>query len=179
MPAKMLGTLDDSNVTIPLPRTALNKITITLPNDAPDPAVYKIFITLKVGFGKFFAGESKGLNMLIKYDGSQANYFQVVSHEFGHGFEQVPEKPAKRNSTSLAVHPKQYDQGDNHGGQGSHCSTGTTLGAVAPGASAGVYNGGTCIMYHRVSPGTCTQTFCADCEPHLRLEPMLLLKKAP
>lgn len=178
IPSSFVGIIDDSNVTIPLPRTALNKITITLPASAPDPTVYKVFIRLKVAYGKYFGGESKGLNMLVKYGGGNPEYYQVVSHEFGHGFRQAPDKPDKRNSTSLAVHPNQYDHHDHHGGQGSHCSKGKTHGAVTPSASAGVYSGGSCIMFHQLSPSTCTQTFCADCEPHFRLEPMTELLKA-
>lgn len=172
-PAKMTGTLSDANVTIPLPRTGLNKITITLPADAPDPTTYKVFVAFKVSYGKYYGGESKGVNMLIKYSGGNKAYYQTVSHEFGHGFRQVPDR---KSSASMANHSKQYDEGDGHGGLGSHCSTGSTTGPVDSGASSGRYRDGTCIMFHQLSPSTCTQTFCSVCEPHLRIDPMDRLK---
>jgi hypothetical protein len=166
-PAKVTGTLSDADVSIPLPRADLNKITVTLPADAPDPTVYKVLVRLRVAYGKFYGGESVGINMLITYKSGNAAYFQAVSHELGHGFGQVPDK---KNSDSLTDHPKQYDENDGHGGLGSHCSTGVTTGAVDSGAANGRYKDGTCIMFHQLSPSTCTQTFCADCEPHLRLQ---------
>lgn len=112
-PAKMMGTLSDANVTIPLPRSSLDKITITLPADAPDPTTYKIFVAFKVNYGKYYGGESKVENMLIKYGSSNDAYHQAVAHEFGHGFGQVPDK---KNSTSMGNHGAQYNQYDGHGG---------------------------------------------------------------
>jgi len=106
--------------------------------------------------------------MLIKYaPGSDAAYYQCVSHEFGHGFKQVPDK---KSSDSLPDHATQYDHHDGHGGQGSHCSTGSTADAPDATFTGGRFRDGTCIMFHQLSPTTCTQTFCATCEPHLRLQ---------
>lgn len=171
-PSKNSGTLSDADVSIPLPRTGKNVITITLPADAPDPTKYKMWINVKVAWGKHYSGESAGPKMLIKINPSDLNdYNDTISHEFGHGFKQTPKKPDKRNSTSLTAHAKQYDETDGHGGSGPHCSTDVTTGAVSTDAPNGVYQNGTCTMYH-ASASTVTGKFCSTCEPHIRLQPL-------
>jgi peptidoglycan hydrolase-like protein with peptidoglycan-binding domain len=152
------GTLSADNINIIKGRTWLNSLTVTLPPEAPDPTKQPVTLQLKLRYGKFYAGESNGHQMLIKYDGAAANFNQVVSHEFGHGFAQVPS----------SGHANYYT--DEHGGVGPHCSTGATLVADAQVTSGQRYQGGTCIMFHQVNPEGCLQVFCSTCEPHLRLQ---------
>ena len=122
---------------------------------------------IRVNFGKYYAGESVNVNMLIVYEaGKNTEFSNTVSHEFGHGFTMVVDK---KNSESLPDHPKQYDTADGHGGQGSHCSTGSTKDAPNATYAGGRFRNGTCIMFHQVS-ASCLDVFCPNCEPHLRLQ---------
>lgn len=157
------GNLTDANILIEKTRSALNVVKVSLPADAPDPTKKKVRVKLKLKCGKFYAGESNKHQMLIKYDGLSKKLTQVVSHEFGHGFGQTPrDQPAP-----LPKHPNQYT--NEHGGVGSHCSTGATL-VADPSYPLKRYSGGTCIMFHQVNPSGCKQVFCSTCEPYLRLQ---------
>lgn len=167
-PANKQGTLTDAHISVVQGRSGLNRVKLTLPANCPDPAQYPMKIYLKLRYGKFYAGESNKHQMLIVYrSGQSAAFNQVTAHEFGHGFAQVP-RPGGQPS-SLVDHPKQYT--NEHGGVGSHCSTAAVLTADDQ-YPAGLYRNGTCIMFHQVNPAGCTQTFCADCEPYLRLQDM-------
>lgn len=166
---KREGDLTDTNIRVELGRSGLNTIKVVLPADCPDPKKYPVTVQLKLRYGKYYAGESNVHQMLIVYKtGKDKEFNQVVSHEFGHGFGQTP-RPAKQPK-GLPNHPKQYT--NEHGGVGSHCSTGATLGAVANDAPSGRYAGGTCIMFHQINPTGCKQKFCDDCVPYLRLQNM-------
>ncbi|MDA8137510.1 MAG: hypothetical protein M0036_02550 [Desulfobacteraceae bacterium] len=165
-PIKREGPLTEANIKIEPGRGGLNAVKVELPADCPDPAKYPITIELKLRYGKFYAGESNKNQMLIVYRSADVKEFnQVVSHEFGHGFGQVP-RPGSQPA-GLSNHPKQYT--NEHGGVGSHCSTATTT-VADPAYPAGLYRNGTCIMFHQVNPSACTQTFCAECDPYLRLQ---------
>lgn len=163
------GELSDADIVVEKARGGLNRIKIKLPAGAPDPTTGGgVTVKLKLNYGKFYAGESNKKHMLIVYRGEAANYHQVVSHEFGHGFGQTP-RPGEETAP-LAAHTKQYDNA--HGGSGSHCSTEATEVVDATMSSGKRWTNGTCIMFHQVNPGGCKQLFCAVCEPHLRLRDM-------
>jgi len=159
------GNLTEANIVIQKGRSALNAVKVTLPAGAPNPATTPVTLQLKLAYGKYYAGESNKHQMLIKYDGADANFTQVVSHEFGHGFGQTPRDTTQ--PAPLVKHPKQYT--DEHGGVGSHCSTDATL-VNDPSYPAKRYKDGTCIMFHQVNPAGCKQLFCDTCEPYLRLQ---------
>ncbi|MCC6533905.1 MAG: hypothetical protein IT531_15250 [Burkholderiales bacterium] len=162
------GNLSADNILIEKARGGLNRIKVSLPAGAPDPTKQKVIVKLKLAYGKFYAGESNQHNMLIVYRGEEANYNQVVSHEFGHGFGQTP-RPGSETAP-LAKHAKQYDNA--YGGVGSHCSTDASLVDDTSTSSKKRYTNGTCIMFHQVNPSGCKQVFCAVCEPHLKLRDM-------
>jgi hypothetical protein len=162
------GPLTDDDIVIEKARGGLNHIKVKLPAGAPDPTAGAVQVKLKLNYGKFYAGESVGKQMLIVYRSEAANYTQVVAHEFGHGFGQTPRPGAE--TAPLAAHAKQYD--DAHGGQGSHCSTEATEVVDATMTSGKRWKNGTCIMHHQVNPAGCKQLFCAVCEPHLKLRDM-------
>ncbi|MDE2083065.1 MAG: hypothetical protein KGI90_17090 [Burkholderiales bacterium] len=165
------GALGDDDIQIVKGRSGLNCIKVRLPAGAPDPSVAPVTVKLKLNYGKYYAGESNGHHMLIVYRGESANFNQVVSHEFGHGFGQTP-RPGSELAP-LPAHAHQYDNA--HGGQGSHCSTEATE-VVDPTMTSGKrWTNGSCIMFHQVNPGGCKQLFCATCEPHLRLQSMAAL----
>jgi hypothetical protein len=152
------GKLTADNILVAKERSALDVIRVSLPKDAPDPSKQEVTLQLKLSYGKFYAGESVGKQMLITYRGEKPNFNQVVSHEFGHGFAQV----------RTTGHANYYS--NEHGGVGPHCSTGATLVADAKVSSGQRYTGGTCIMFHQINPPGCTQIFCGTCEPHLRIQ---------
>ncbi len=156
------GNLTEANILIERNRTGLNKVKVSLPAGAPDPATVQVTVKLKLRYGKFYAGESNKHQMLITYDGSNAKFNQVVSHEFGHGFGQTP--PNGNQPASSPPHPTQYT---GHGGVGSHCRTDARL---VRNRSSNYYSNGTCIMFHQVNPSGCKQVFCATCEPYLKLQ---------
>jgi len=163
------GDLSDDNFKVNAGRSGLNEVTVELPADCPNPKKYPVTVEFKLRYGKYYAGESNVHQMLIVYTaGEDKEFNQVVSHEFGHGFGQSP-RPGTQPA-GLVNHPKQYT--NEHGGVGSHCHTGATLGAVTSDAPSGLYSGGTCVMFHQVNPSGCTQKFCADCEPYVRLQNM-------
>jgi len=158
------GPLAAADIVIAKGRSALNRVRVKLPAGAPDPTTGPVTLQLKLAYGEFFAGESNRHQMLIKYDGVDKKFNQVVSHEFGHGFGQTP--PDGKQPTALAKHPKQYT---GRGGVGSHCSTDATEVADATVAGGKRYKDGTCIMFHQVNPEGCKQVFCDTCDPYLRL----------
>ncbi|MFK7753052.1 MAG: hypothetical protein AB8B51_10940 [Sedimentitalea sp.] len=160
------GALSDADIQIIKGRSGLNCIKVKLPAGAPDPTVHKVEVKFKIAYGTYWGGESVAHQMLIKYSGKNKNYYQCVSHEFGHGFAQTP-CPGDQPSP-LGNHPKQYDTAK--GGQGVHCNDAATLVMTNPRYPGGIYKTGTCIMYHQLSPSICTQVFCDTCEPYLRLE---------
>jgi hypothetical protein len=160
------GNLTNADIIISKGRSALNAVKVKLPAGAPDPSTGDVTVQLKLRYGKFYAGESNKHQMLIKYDGAEKNFNQVVSHEFGHGFGQTPRDGVQ--PSPLPKHPKQYS--DEHGGVGSHCSTDVSEVADATVTSGKRYTGGTCIMFHQVNPEGCKQVFCDTCEPYLRLK---------
>jgi len=152
------GALTDANLHLVKGRAEIHEIEIELPPEAPDPTKTPVVVDFDLSCGSYWGGESIGRNMLITHRaGKDKDYQQAVAHEFGHGFRMVPKAPV---SASLAAHPGQYT---GHGGSGSHCSTGADT-------SAAVYKDGTCIMFHQLNPAGCTQKFCDDCQPHLRLD---------
>jgi hypothetical protein len=159
------GNLTADNIVIAKGRSALDRVKVKLPADAPDPSTGAVSVQLKLRYGKFYAGESNAHQMLIKHDGSEPKLTQVVSHEFGHGFGQTPRDG--QQAAPLAKHGKQYS--NEHGGVGSHCKTDSTEVADAHVTSGIRYQGGTCIMFHQVNPEGCKQVFCDTCEPYLRL----------
>jgi hypothetical protein len=109
--------------------------------------------------------------MLIKFRaGKEVMFSDTVSHEFGHGWKQVPPKPDQRNSVSLPAHATQYADADGHGGQGSHCSTAAIHDAPDTTYPGGQFRDGTCIIFHQQT-AACVHTFCDTCQPHLRLQP--------
>lgn len=166
------GDLAVSNILVEKSRTGLNKVKVSLPAGAPDPATEKVTVQLKLRYGKFYAGESNKHHMLIVYRGDQKAFNQVVSHEFGHGFGQTPRDGTQ--PAPLPKHPKQYS--NEHGGVGSHCSTDVTEVDDTTVTSGKRYQGGTCIMFHQVNPSGCKQVFCDDCEPYIRLQDFSALK---
>jgi hypothetical protein len=160
------GNLTAGDVQIVKGRSALNAVKVKLPAGAPDPTTGAVTVQLKLRYGKFYAGESNQHQMLIVYRGEEKNFTQVVSHEFGHGFGQTPREGTQ--PAPLPKHTKQYS--NEHGGQGSHCSTDVTEVADTSVTSGKRYKGGTCIMFHQVNPEGCKQVFCDTCEPYLRLK---------
>lgn len=165
-PIKREGAITDANIKVEQGRSGLNVVKVELPADCPNPKKYPITVELKLRYGKYYAGESNKHQMLIVYrSGEDKQFNQVVSHEFGHTFGQVP-RPGNQPA-GMANHPKQYT--NEHGGVGSHCSTAATM-TVHASYPAGLYQNGTCIMFHQVNPSGCTQKFCDDCEPYLRLQ---------
>lgn len=160
------GTLSDADIQVLKGRSSLNSIKVKLPAGAPDPTVHKVEVKFKIAFGTYWGGESVAHQMLIKYDGGKKAYHQTVSHEFGHGFAQTP-CPGDQPSP-LGDHAAQYDT--SNGGQGVHCHTDATIDMTSARHPTGIWRGGTCIMYHQLSPDNCTQVFCDTCEPYLRLE---------
>lgn len=160
------GPLTDADIVIEQTRGGLDRVKVKLPAGAPAPsAANPVTVKLKLSYGKFYAGESTGRQMLIVYDGAEAEFNQVVAHEFGHGFGQVP-RPGTETAP-LGAHAKFYD--DAHGGVGPHCSTEATEVADTSTSSGKRWTNGSCIMFHQVNPGGCKQLFCAACEPHLKL----------
>lgn len=168
------GDLTDADILIEKGRGDLNRIKVRLPAGAPDPKKGPVTVKLKLNYGKYYAGESNAHQMLIVYRGDDAAFHQVVSHEFGHGFGQIP-RPGKEIAP-LTKHGKQYDNA--YGGVGSHCSTDATKVADSETTSGKRWKNGTCIMFHQVNPSGCKQVFCAACEPHLRLQDMSAIKKS-
>jgi len=160
------GNLSDADIQVIKGRGGLNVVKVKLPASAPDPTKHKVEVKLKLAYGKYYAGESNKHQMLIRYDGTDKKLTQVVSHEFGHGFGQTP-RPGKQPKP-LENHPKQYD--DANGGVGSHCNTDATKKMGEAKYPTGLYQGGTCIMFHQVNPAGCKQVFCDDCDPYLRLQ---------
>ena len=165
------GNLTADNILIEKARTGLNVVRVSLPAGAPVPtAAAKVTVKLKLRFGKFYAGESVKKQMLIVYDADKATaaaqFNQVVSHEFGHGFGQTPLDG--KQVAPLPKHAKAYN--DAHGGQGPHCSTDATEVADTLTTSGKRFVNGTCIMFHQVNPSGCKQLFCPVCEPHLRIQ---------
>lgn len=173
---KRSGDITDADIKIEAGRSGLKHVTVVLPADCPDPKKYPVIVELELNYGTFWGGESNVHQMLIVYrPGKDKEFNQTVSHEFGHGFGQTP-RPTAATRLHLPRHPKQYS--NEHGGKGPHCSTGATLGGPIPKvAPSGLYSGGTCIMFHQLNPAGCTQHFCADCDPFLRLEKMDALRE--
>ncbi len=160
------GPLSAADVAIVATRSSIQSVQVTLPAAAPVPTAAKpVNVKLKLRYGKFYAGESNKHQMLIVYDGQAAEFTQVVSHEFGHGFGQTPTPGSQ--PAPLPKHPKQYT--NEHGGVGSHCSTDATL-VVDAEYPKKRYDGGTCVMFHQVNPTGCKQVFCGSCEPYLKLQ---------
>jgi hypothetical protein len=168
------GNLAADNILVTKGRSAFNRVKVSLPADAPNPATDPVTLQLKVRYGKFWGGESDKHQMLIKYDGGDAKYYQTVSHEFGHGFGQTP--PDGKQTAPLAKHGKQYV---GRGGQGSHCSTDASEVADAKVAGGKRHKDGTCIMFHQLNPGGCKQLFCDTCEPYVRLQDFSAIVAAP
>ena len=162
------GNLSDGDILIEKGRSARNAIKIKLPAAAPDPTKHKVQVKLKLNYGKYYGGESSIHQMLIVYDGDLKAYHQTVSHEFGHGFNNVPK--AGKQTSPLENHAKQYT--DEHGGTGSHCNDDATLDMTDANFPKGIYRNGTCIMFHQLYPEGCKQLFCSTCEPHVRLRDM-------
>jgi hypothetical protein len=164
------GTLTDENILIePAGRENFKQIKILLPKEAPDPAFSSITVYLQLRHARYLAGYSTGSNMLITHDKtSTAELFNnIVTHEFGHGFNQPPD-PGKENP-SLPRHPMQYIPQNSRGG---HCRTGATK--VTPDFSKPqlfTYKNGKCIMF---SGGSFSSNglFCTVCQPYIRLESM-------
>jgi hypothetical protein len=173
-PNKTKGTLDDDNISIPAGRSDVNVVKVKLPDDAPDPALYEVYVKLTFRVGKGYLGESAGHQILTVYDDSdEPDYNDTITHEIGHTFNQTPDASAHAQPKSLKDHPKWHT--NNYGGSGDHCSTGATLkkdSDVDEKTTSGKYwDEGTCVMYLGYS-SKCKHKFCDVCLPYVRLQDM-------
>ncbi|MEP7282173.1 MAG: hypothetical protein ABI696_09355, partial [Rubrivivax sp.] len=168
------GALTDADIVVEKGRSGLDIVKVRLPAGAPDPTKGAVRVQLKLNYGKYWGGESNDHQMLIVYDGDAKAFNQAVSHEFGHGFSLTPS--AGKQTAPLTKHTTYYY--NDQGGQGPHCHTGATLVVDKDMTSGKRWDNGSCIMYHQLNPPTCTQLFCASCEPHLKLKDMQILKTA-
>lgn len=168
------GALSEADILIEKGRSGLSVVKVQLPAGAADPTVHPVEVKLQLAYGKYWAGESNVHQMLIKYDGGDDKFNQVVSHEFGHGFGQTPR--LTKQPKPLADHAQQYD--DAYGGQGSHCGSDSSEVADSATTSGKRKKDGTCIMFHQVNPTGCKQLFCDTCDPYLRLQDFSALRKS-
>jgi hypothetical protein len=161
-PPAMSGSLSDADVEVAVDpddgsRINTNTVQVTLPAECPDPSKYEIQVLLQTAYGQQFGGCSLGENMLVTYDPEKPDIFAyTMTHEIGHGLNQVP-----------AAHAHHYV---GQGGVGPHCNFGAQPSTKVPGELAD----GACVMFHRQSETALD--FCDECKRHLRLEPFLGLK---
>jgi len=169
------GAITDADIVIEKTRSGIDRFKVKLPAGAPAPtAAAPVNVKLKLNYGTYWGGESNDHQMLIVYDGDDKAFNQAVSHEFGHGFALTPSDG--KQTAPLTKHATYYY--NDQGGQGPHCHTDATLVVDASTSSGKRWSGGTCIMYHQLSPSVCKQVFCAACEPHLKLKDMSTIKTA-
>ena len=169
------GDISAADIQILKTRTALEAFKVKLPVSASDPKVHPVKVKLKFNYARYWGGESNGYQILITYKNIMSTYNMCVSHELGHSIYQVPKDGNQaKKPLSLPDHPTFYT--DDKGGQGPHCSDGSTIVKDADTTSGKRVKDGTCIMYHQLFT-VCSQVFCSNCEPYLRLQEMTQLKQ--
>lgn len=177
-----LGNITDVNITIESGRASTKTVKVSLPPGVTAPTnAAPLWLKLKFQTANSFLGWATDKQVVCVYrpsvasgDGSEQDYNDTVTHEFGHLFNQTP-KPGKQPSP-MSNHPKQYL---GHGGSGSHCATGSpnmpasqadrqktakTEPKIRPGPGA-------CTMFASGTPH-CIHKFCATCKPYVRLQDM-------
>jgi hypothetical protein len=168
------GALTDDDIIINKSRAALNYLKVKLPDDLDDgeTTTHGVRVKLELRWGKYYAGESNGYQILIVVCDSTDMFNDTITHETGHAFNQTP-RPTKQPA-SLGNHPNQYTEADGHGGSGSHCSTDKVAEAVSAEYAGGRWLDGTCIMFHQQTKA-CKHEFCATCDPYVKLQDMTAL----
>jgi hypothetical protein len=166
------GKLTDKDILIAKTRTALNYVKVKVPDDTLDLTTYKVEINIELYYGASFCGESVGYQILC-VSGPDAEFSPTLTHEIGHGFHQTPRD--KEQPAPLPPHPKQYS--DEHGGTGSHCSTGAAL-VVDADYPAKLYEDGTCVLFH-CDNNVCSKIYCDACDPYVKTQDMTQLIAPP
>jgi len=174
------GNIVDADVEIEPGRGSTLAVKINLPAGAPAPtAAHPVWVRLQVETAKDFLGWATAGGIVAVYrpkaaagtSGSQVDFNDTTSHEFGHKFRQTNVSAAKPDS--LKDHPLQYV---GHGGSGSHCRHAATVAAGAVNWQDATQDtpspaDGDCIMYHSFSTH-CSHKFCIVCKTYLQLEKM-------
>jgi hypothetical protein len=145
---------------IPQPRAGRGQIQVKVPAIAPAPtAADGVFIVAECQKATGYLGESFAVrHTLAVYDSSdQADFFDTITHEFGHSFNQTPRPGAQ--PASVPKHPDQKDRG-----QGNHCQV--NIGKDAPSKETKY----TCVMYDSGPMKWGLHKFCAKCHPYLQVE---------
>ncbi len=175
-PPKLAGPITDSDVAIPRSlagqgRAEGNRITVTLPEDCPDPAVYDIRVNIVVSVysANLDGFSNKGDSaIVITYNDEYEN---TVTHELGHVFDLPPGPPNLTVSASLPPHEHVYGRGvqghEHHGGTGRHCSYDAGKKKPTPQHRDGEFFGGTCVMFHAANNN---DSYCPECVPQVRLK---------
>lgn len=140
------------------PRQTPGHIQVRLPAIVPPPsAADAVYVVARCHTAEDFLGESFGVrHTLAVYDPTENDdYFDTITHEFGHSFNQTP-RPGKQPK-SLPKHPKQKDKG-----QGNHCRVN--------GGKAGKKIKYECVMYDAGPMKWGIHKFCPKCQPYVLAE---------
>jgi hypothetical protein len=144
--------------TVPIPRKKRGHIQVTLPAIVPPPSPDDaVYVVARCNTAKGFLGESFSVrHTLAVYDPTDNDdYFDTITHEFGHSFNQTP-RPGKQPD-SLPKHPKQKDRG-----QGNHCQLND--------GKEGKKTKYLCVMYDAGPMKWGIHKFCPKCQPYVLAE---------
>jgi hypothetical protein len=147
-----------TDVRVPRPRQTRGHIQVKLPAIVPPPSVADpVYVVAECNMAKGFLGESFSTrHTLAVYDPKENDdYFDTITHEFGHSFNQTP-RPGKQPK-SLPKHPKQKDKG-----QGNHCRVND--------GKEGKETKFQCVMYDAGPMKWGIHKFCPKCQPYVLAE---------
>jgi hypothetical protein len=149
-----------ANARIPNPRRRKAHIQVQVPaiNPVPD-AADPVFIVAACHTAKNYLGESYQVrHTLAVYDADdETDYFDTITHEFGHSYNQTPRAGTQPGSPNIPNHPTMADAG-----QGNHCR-------VNKGVS-GTDTKYICVMYDSGPMKWGLHKFCKTCHPYLLVE---------
>lgn len=157
------GTIDESWIKIPKPRTALGEFKIELPaNVVKESTGGGIKLQYKLAKAGAYLGDSDGYQITIvgiTSGRALGNVVSTVTHETGHAFCHSPKYPNAKlpksfNATEKATLKVYQDSGN-------HCSNGATPWGTK-------FQSGTCTMATRSN--VVNREYCTLCQPFIKLQ---------